>query len=1090
MPKAAWKPWHEVVKLRDDVKSGELSLSIFAADLYDVIMNRGPEVYRSPKEFFSLTFPTYNLRELAKDVVLRLAGKSDKAVRHLELTYGGGKTHSLITLFHLVSEPEKLPDLPAVKEFTTHVGVKPPKARVAVLAFDKLDVEKGMEIRSPKGEARWLKQPWSVLAWQLAGAEGLKILHADSKDEERESAPAENLIADLLAAASKKDHAILILIDEVLMYAHEKVAKDAAWRGRLKNFFQALTQAASKARSCAIVASLLASDPRMNDALGKEISQELLTVFKRESEQGVLPVQKEDVAELLRRRFFKPESIRDRAAFRSHVVASLKGISDLDEQTRKDGKDAEERYLTSFPFHPDLTEVLYVKWTDLEGFQRTRGVLRTFAMALRDAEKWDESSLVGPSVFLNAPGKDGIADAARELAGVAAMDQFEGRRQAWPEILTGELSKAQEIQKESAGLKSREVEQAVVATFLHSQPIGKKASLRELLVLLGPSRPDRIELEKGLRRWAETSWYLDEGSVTDAAGQVPKVWRLGSKPNLKQMHHDAMLRVDANLVETALIDAVSKTKSLTAGVSGAGAKPHSLPVKPSEIEDDGELRFAVLGPKAASESGKPSPEAERFINETTGPKNPRVYRNSVVLVVPSRDGLDVVRRRIREQIGWEEVRNQIKDQPADPLRDQTLSSAVETAKKRVPDAVRQAWCIVVSVSDKNEIHAFKIPPEGDQLFIQVAKDERSRIKDLAISADALLPDGPYNLWKEGQTARRFKDLVGMFAQFPHLPKMLNRKAILDTLVEGCKVGLFVLRARRADGSLRVFWRQEPGEADLKDPSLEVVLPVAAELTELPTTLLLPGGGLGKIWDKGSLTFKELVATFDGKHSVKVRVGDYEEAVLIPKATREVLETAVTQAVKEGQLWLTNGRSSLLAEEIPAGILNDAAALQAPPLALPARQALPEETASAWSGGETTALSLATAWSQKAGKDYPWSVVKKAIEGALIARLVELAAESGPFPCDWPGAGQVKLRLPKQKAPEAPTPPPPGVKVATKELSIAEVQALGEQIAAIKKAAAGQDLKITVRLELSKASTAAIAKVNEGLKKVSDGLQFE
>ena len=104
------KPWHEVVQLRDDLKSGELSLAVFAADLYDVVMQKGQRpVYEHPGEFFALTYPTYNLRELVKGVALRLAGRSDKAYRKLSVTYGGGKTHTLITLRHLVHDPEALP---------------------------------------------------------------------------------------------------------------------------------------------------------------------------------------------------------------------------------------------------------------------------------------------------------------------------------------------------------------------------------------------------------------------------------------------------------------------------------------------------------------------------------------------------------------------------------------------------------------------------------------------------------------------------------------------------------------------------------------------------------------------------------------------------------------------------------------------------------------------------------------------------------------------------------------------------------------------------------------------------------------------
>src|SRR4029453_15474251 len=123
MAKLAWSPWHKVVPLREDVKSGELSLAIFAADLYDVVIGKARSVYQNRQGVFPLPYPTFNLRELAKDVITRLAGKHDKAIRQLELTYGGGKTHTLITLFHVVHDPAQLPQLPSVAEFTEHIGM-------------------------------------------------------------------------------------------------------------------------------------------------------------------------------------------------------------------------------------------------------------------------------------------------------------------------------------------------------------------------------------------------------------------------------------------------------------------------------------------------------------------------------------------------------------------------------------------------------------------------------------------------------------------------------------------------------------------------------------------------------------------------------------------------------------------------------------------------------------------------------------------------------------------------------------------------------------------------------------------------------
>lgn len=1099
MSKIPWTPWHKGVRLREDLKSGELSLAVFAADLYDVVMSRARPVYQDPREFFALTYPTFNLRELAKDVIVRLAGKNEKAVRQLELTYGGGKTHTLITLYHLVNDPDRLPRLPAVQEFIQHAGMTPPKARVAVLAFDKLDVEKGMEVRGPAGETRWLKHPWSVLAFQIAGAAGLELLHAEGREAERESAPAENLLVELLSLPGREGLSTLILIDEVLMYAREKIGLDSAWRARLVNFFQYLTQAATKVDRCAVVASLLATDPTRSDALGKELIHELYAIFRREREEGVQPVLKEDVAEVLRRRFFTPESIRDREAFRPHVVAALKGIADLDEQTRKDGKVAEERVLKSYPFHPDLTDVFYTKWTNLEGFQRTRGILRTLALALRDAERWDDAPLVGANVFLGEPGKAGISEAARELTTVAGTEEYEGKRQEWTGILEGELAKARDIQAEMAGLRFREVEQAVFATFLHSQPVGQKASTHDLLLLLGPTRPDRIELEKALHRWTEVSWFLDEGALQEAAvgpegqRQLPRFWRLGSKPNLRQMHHDACTRISPELVEAKLLDEISRLKSLTAGASAAGARVHNLPEKPRDIEDDGEFHYAVLGPRAASEPGRPSVEAKRFIDETTAADRPRVYRNAVVLAIPSRDGLEAARDRVRDYLGWEEVRSQLKDQELDPIRQATLAAHLDAARKKVPEAIQQAYCLVVTVSDKNEVQAFKITISSEPLFTLIKADSRARIRDAAISAEALLPGGPYDLWRQGEASRRVKDLVWAFAQFPHLPKMLNRRAILDTLVAGCVDGVLVLRLVRPDRSVRTSWRVAADEAILKDPALEAVLPEDAVLAELAPALLVPDA-LPGLWNGGQIAVKALRDYFDGR-VVKLEREGYEEPVTIPKAERAVIDMAVRAAVKAGSLWLTSGPASVLGEEVPAGLLTDDACLQAPPPPVPATDVLPAAIPEAWDGERTTALAVSVALSRRAGKPLPWATIRGALDGAFRARLLERALDSEPWPCDYAGASVVKLRVPRQEEIRpvvVPSVPRPGVLAAEADLRPAQIQDLAEQVAEITKTAAGFDLKFRLRVELGGTASPpgdVVLRINGLLQEVSPELRL-
>ena len=1096
--KPSRRPWHEVVQLRDDLKTGELSLAVFAADLYDVVMQKGQRpVYEDPADFFALTYPTYNLRELVKDVCLRLAGKSDKAYRKLSVNYGGGKTHTLITLRHLVHDPTTLPDLPAVREFEAHVGFPVPKARVAALCFDKIDLEKGVETPGPDGTVRLLRHPWSVLAFQLAGAEGLRLIHAEGKDGERDTPPAEPLVADLLSTPQRDDLSTLVLLDEVLMYIRSQIETDPARRGRLVSFFQYLTQAVVKVDRCAMVASLLASDPRKHDDFGSELLRDVSDVFGRQMEEDANPVSKDDVAEVLRRRFFKPESIRDPEVFRPHVTAVVGSIAALDERTRKERETAEVRYQGSYPFHPDLTEIFYTRWTQLDGFQRTRGILRTFAIALRDAEKWDDSPLVGANVLLAEPGKNDLAEAASELASFASVDEAAGR-QEWRPIIEGELAKARMIQSEATGLRHREMEQAVISVFLSSQPIGHKALTQELMVLLGAAGPDKIGLEKALRRWTELSWFLDEVEVATGeaeSGGVPKTWRLGNRPNLRQMHHDACSnRVPPSLVELQLINAVEKLKTLTSGASAAGAKVHNLPERPRDIADDGDFHYGVLGPKAASESGKPSAEARRFIDETTAADRPRVHRNAIVLAVPSRDGLDAARARIREYLGWEEVRDQLKDQPIDPIRQQMLAGETVSARKRVPDAIRQAYSVVVTVNEGNDAQAFKVVVTDEPLFTTIKADKRSRIQETAISSEAMLPGGPYDLWREGEHSRRIKDLVGAFAQFPKLPKMLRSKEILDTVVQGVREGIWVARVLRPDRTVRTFWRAAIDEPALKDSGLEVFLPEGATLSELTAELLEPEK-LPGLWRGGAVSLQDVYDYFAGGHTVTLPKEGYEDTIIIPKCEPAHVDAAVSQAVEQGLVWLTNGPASILKENVPAGVINASATLRRPPERFAVDELTTSSIPDAWKDGETNALAIATALSAKRGMNLPWSTVQAAIEDGIRARWVELKDGGVSWPCDLAGARHVVLRVPSSEPgrvePPA-TPKPPGLLVAEAALEAHGIQDLADQVPHIAKAAVGNNLHFNVRVELGGETTPdpeTVEKINELLSEVSDKLKL-
>jgi len=1012
----AWTPWHQVVALRDDLKSGELAMNMFAADLYEVVKQNPDRIYHKPYDFFALTYPTDSLLKLAKDVVLRLAGKNDKAVRQLELTYGGGKTHTLITLYHLVNEPSQLPvELPAMKEFLSQIGQTPPKARIAVMPFDKFDVERGMLTFGPAGETKWLRYPWSVLAYQLAGAQGLRLLHKDGLDEERETPPAQNLLDELLAIPEESDLATLILMDEVLMYARGVIGLESLWLERLTDFFQYLTQAAINAKRCAIVVSLLATDPSRYDTRGKEIARDLFDIFRRVREETVQPVQKEDVAEVLRRRFFKPESLSNLDT-RAHVLAALQGIEDLDEPTQQAHKVAAKLFADSYPFHPDLIDVFYTKWTNLQNFQRTRGILRTFALALREAVTWDNAPLIATNIFLARPGGALITDATLELTGVAMAEEYQGRTQSWKSILESELGKAVEIQEEYRQLHHREVEQAVMATFLHSQPSGHKASLGNLLRLVGHTRPDKIDLSKALKLWTEVSWFLDESMIQQTTGKfkLPETWRLGSRPNLQQMHHDACRnRVSRESIDYQLNDVFMNLKDnlVDKTLSGLGAESHWNPKDPSDIGDNVKFHFAVLSPNAASEENQPSAEAKRFIEEGSSADRPRVHRNGVVLLVPSQRALEQVRLHIQEYLGWLAVASQLKLEAmgeADPLRTELIENNQKQSLNKIKPAMLSAYVIVVTMNKESKIEAFKLKYDPrTPIFDLVKADERTRIQEAEIAAQSLLPGEAYHLWREGETSRQVRYFLQDFAENPQLPKLLNQKAITNTLISGCEAGLYVLRLVRPDKSQLTFWRVRPDEEKLKE--LELVLPAQATLSHLPADLL-QRDKLPQLWEGESLTPARLSHYFSGQYELEIPRDGWSDYMTVPKVPLEIINQAIQESVKAGQLWFVSGQASLWKEDVPSDLITPQTVLRLPPTPIQVREILPEALPVAWQEGVITAKALSEALGEKLGQPLPWLLVEKVITSAIQTNVLERTQDSFAWPTNYSNANNVKLRL--------------------------------------------------------------------------------
>lgn len=211
------------------------------------------------------------------------------------------------------------------------------------------------------------------------------------------------------------------------------------------------------------------------------------------------------------------------------------------------------------------------------------------------------------------------------------------------------------------------------------------------------------------------------------------------------------------------------------------------------------------------------------------------------------------------------------------------------------------------------VHAFKVTVDTNKpLFQTIKEDPKSRITDLPLTPDAILPGSTsgFDLWREDEDRRRVKTIVGAFAERPKLPKMLRRKDLLDTVSNGCVQGLYVLSLPRPDGSARTWWRMPIDETALTDDAIEAVQNSAAVLDSLDPALLAPGKLEGLDWKNG-LKVADLVAYFDG-HTLTIDHPDegWTEEKPIPRCPEAKVLEAVSASVKASNIWITSGAASV------------------------------------------------------------------------------------------------------------------------------------------------------------------------------------
>ena len=404
----ALKPWREVIEPHPDVTGGRYVQAEFAADLWQVYRDEASYEYQDPGEFFRRTYLTESLRRILKNAVERIVGKGGEPVVQLQTNFGGGKTHSMIALYHLFSGV-RAAELPGVEEVMLEVGVQdlPPVRRV-VLVGNRLSP--GNPTKKDGGVV--VRTLWGELAWQLGyaagGVEEARNAYAFlAADDERATNPGDRL-RELLGRYGP----CLVLIDEWVAYARQLHDEPGALPGGTFDtqftFAQALTESVRSVGNALLVISLPASDQssrtqaedvEVGGIRGREALNRLKNVIGR-LEAAWRPASAEESFEIVRRRLFQPLQTAEQFKARDLVVRTFVDFyraQKADFPPECCEAEYERKLKAAYPVHPEVFARLYEDWSTLVRFQRTRGVLRLMAAVVHALwERNDRSPLILP----------------------------------------------------------------------------------------------------------------------------------------------------------------------------------------------------------------------------------------------------------------------------------------------------------------------------------------------------------------------------------------------------------------------------------------------------------------------------------------------------------------------------------------------------------------------------------------------------------------------------------------------------------------------------------------------------------------------
>ena len=809
-PQAGLTPWREIITPHADVASGRFDQAEFAADLYEVASGTADEEYQDPTAFFARTYLTEGLTDLLVGATRRLTGGGGDPVIELQTNFGGGKTHSMIALYHLASGiPAE--DMPGVSEvLAADELVLPGEITRAVIVGQMISpsapkpVEKGIDLHTL----------WGHLAYQLGGKEGYELVRTDDENGTNPGAALRTLF--------EQHGPAVVLIDEWVAYARQLRDGDDGDRLAGGNFdtqftfAQALTEAASAVPNVVVLVSIPSSDIEVGGDRGKTALEKLKNVVTRKAAQWQ-PASPDESFEIVRRRLFDPVPA-DKARIRDGVIRAFSEMYRNQHGDFPSGTSEAEyrrRMELSYPIHPELFDRLFIDWSGLDKFQRTRGVLRLMALAISQLwQRGDQSLLIMPG---NLPMDSGAL--------VSELKKYldEGWDPVIKSDVDGENALPLRIDKENKHFgRISATRRAARTVYMSSAPRPDGSRGVDLKsVVLGCVQPG-----EPVGQFADALKRLS-GQATHLYVDGSQYW-YSLQPNVTRVAAD---RAASNYTDRDADDEV-KARIATQTKRGNFSAIQIFAEGPGDVPDDDDgVRLVVLAPDATHSANDDNSPAVNLATEILAQRDggPRLNRNLLVFAAAAANRLTELRAAARSHLAWKSI---VDDNVALDLtahqKKQADSKVTETAQQ-VDSLIAETFTQVLTPTQEpgtadikwQTTRATASGDIGDRVSQKLATEEKliATYSGVRVKMDI----DRYDLWTDRHDIV-VGDLWAAYARFPHMPRVASFQVLADAI---------------SDGTSNMNWAQETfGYAEAHDGTNWVGIQTGEHLTSAVSGLLI------------------------------------------------------------------------------------------------------------------------------------------------------------------------------------------------------------------------------------------------------------